>query len=112
VHKFRFWFDRLLPSAYRARMDQLPPLPRRVAWFAPWTWDRRWLAATLVVAALLGYLLSAGPVFRILSVSFPPYRLQWAIVDFYHPLVWFAARSEWFDAVLAWYLNVWGVPSE
>jgi hypothetical protein len=38
-------------------MDQPPALPRRVAWFAPWTWTRRWL-----VAALLLYVVTAAPI--------------------------------------------------
>lgn len=36
------------------------PLPRRIAWFAPWTWKRRWkiVAACLVLA--LAFVASDG----------------------------------------------------
>lgn len=41
-------------------MDRPPPLPRQVAWFAPWTWKWR---AKLILAALLfaAYLESPVP---------------------------------------------------
>lgn len=38
-----------------------PPLPRRIAWFAPWTWQRRWWWVTVCVLAFVGYPLSIGP---------------------------------------------------
>jgi len=36
------------------------PLPRRVAWFAPWTW-RPWKRRALASMLLVGYPLSIGP---------------------------------------------------
>jgi hypothetical protein len=35
-------------------------LPRRIAWFAPWTWKRRHQALLLVVLTLAGLLASAA----------------------------------------------------
>jgi hypothetical protein len=47
-------------------MDQSPALPRRVAWFAPWTWSKRarWV---LVAALLVGYLLAPAPAIYVLD---------------------------------------------
>jgi len=41
-------------------MDRHPPLPRRVAWFAPWTWNRRKSAAFLVLM-FAGYVVAEAP---------------------------------------------------
>jgi len=49
------------PSAYPRGMAQHPPLPRRVAWFAPWTWRRRWQVAAALPTLLVAYGLSLGP---------------------------------------------------
>jgi hypothetical protein len=49
-------------------MNQPPPLPPRIAWFAPWTWSRRWqLLACTITLPIITYVLSwpfaleAGP---------------------------------------------------
>lgn len=35
------------------------PLPRRITWFAPWTWTRRWKLALAAVALVGLYMVTA-----------------------------------------------------
>ncbi len=59
------------------------PLPRRIAWFAPWTWKRRrWLLAVLLLA-FAAYPLSIGPAAALTSAKLMP---PWLYVTVYHPI--------------------------
>ncbi len=35
-------------------MEDHPPLPKQVAWFAPWRWKRKWIAGSFA-ALIIGY---------------------------------------------------------
>jgi len=59
-----------------------PALPRRIAWFTPWTWKPRWLVL-LAIAASSSYPLSFGPAYTLVSTG----RLNHNIFhDVYWPL--------------------------
>ncbi len=43
-------------------MEELPSLPNRIAWFAPWTWKRRWKVAAVTLLLIVPiYAFSIGP---------------------------------------------------
>uniref|UniRef100_A0A7C2K2S0 Uncharacterized protein n=1 Tax=Schlesneria paludicola TaxID=360056 RepID=A0A7C2K2S0_9PLAN len=84
-------------------MDQPPthPLPRRVAWFAPWTWRRRSWFALLPVLLLVAYPLSIGPAVLLLAhdwLNFEVFRSA------YYPLLWVSDHSDALGKVLDWYV--------
>jgi hypothetical protein len=64
-------------------MDQLPPLPKRIVWFAPWKWTRaRWL--WLIPALMLAYPLSMGPAMMLASKSI---GVSSRTAGFYRPII-------------------------
>src|SRR5262245_51919537 len=84
-----------------------PPLPPRVAWFAPWRWFahwRPWKRWTLVVVVLLvGYLVSAIVVGPVLQRAMPnlPGPVEWSLNFVYIP-IGFAAE---FIPGVNWFYN-------
>jgi len=81
-----------------------PALPRRVAWFAPWTWRRRTRRATGTGAVIVAYLLSAGPAFYfLLRQPFPGTTRAYEVV--YAPALWLSDRC---PPLKAFYLSQWG----
>ncbi len=75
------------------------PLPRRIAWFAPWTWKRRWI----ILAGLLmvGYPLSMGPAWGMLRcrlISSAMFKTAYA------PLIWLT-KNDTFYWWAIWYIN-------
>jgi hypothetical protein len=91
------------PSAYRASMDQPPALPRRVAWFAPWTWRpwKRWgLAAAVLLSA---YPLSIGPATWLFKHDLLPFEA----FCIYHPLTDVSAQTKWSSQLWVAWLNAY-----
>ncbi len=84
-------------------MTDQPPLPKRIAWFAPWTWKRRWwvLSGLLLV---VGYPLSLGPVFWVVERNVLPHPVAQALEYFYLPLLTLGYVSESLANLLHWYL--------
>ncbi len=83
-------------------MTDSPPLPRRVAWFAPWTWKRR----CVVLAALppfLAYPFSIGPAYWLFANGCISYD---AIKIAYSPLLWLAAQSSAVVFIMDWYVGL------
>ncbi|MDP1797876.1 MAG: hypothetical protein Q8K78_10355 [Planctomycetaceae bacterium] len=75
------------------------PLPRRIAWFAPWTWKRRWKIIGAGVLVVVAYPLSYGPAFGLLASGWITPQMFDAI---YQPL-WTTARKCGFSGWLLWY---------
>jgi hypothetical protein len=103
-----WWFLRARP--YNAAMPDttgtpLPALPRRVAWFAPWTW-RPWKRWAIVGLLVIGYIESPVPLSvmqrrYLLSATRPPlmYRIAEQCVVVWLPIHWACDNSvaiRWF----------------
>ena len=106
IDRWNIPVDRPTPSAYRAGMDQPPPLPRRVAWFAPWAWQRRFQIASLTLLALIGYPLSVGPARWLFTRGYLPPASASALEAVYAPLTW-ACIHGWDLGILAEYAELW-----
>lgn len=78
------------------------PLPRRIAWFAPWTWKRRWKIATVLLMAFAGYPLSYGPALLLTTEGWIPYPLFRLV---YSPLHLCAHHSDQINDALEWYAS-------
>lgn len=80
------------------------PLPRRIAWFAPWTWKRRRIVATVVLLLLLvAYPLSMGPAFGLLDHGLLPRKVfQFA----YRPVTIWCHYSTAYSDFLSWYITL------
>ena len=59
------------------------PLPRRIVWFAPWTWKRRTKVAAILLLVFMGYPLSVGPTMVLVINQQIPYEVYWHL---YYPL--------------------------
>lgn len=78
------------------------PLPRRIIWFAPWTWKRRWMAALLVPSFLIAYPLSFGPLIWLNSYGYLPAWTE-PVLDILFVPVRAAGDSKWdFGLIDAW----------
>lgn len=64
-------------------IQMIDPLPRRIAWFAPWTWKHRWWIVAAIL--LVGYPLSYGPACVLAVDGLIPSA---AVSLFYRPLFW------------------------
>ncbi len=82
-------------------MDPPSPLPKRIAWFAPWTWKRRWWVLALI-ALLTIYMLSTGPM-----LAFAAGTNDWTtnalVTIIYYPILVIADCSPAFKELLRWY---------
>ncbi len=78
-------------------------LPRRIAWFAPWTWKRRWWIVGVVSLGLVGYPLSYGPSLLLMSEGHIPYR---TFCDAYSPIFWSASHNDRARNAVNWYGNL------
>lgn len=84
-------------------MDQLDPLPRRIAWFAPWTWKRRWWIVAALFLLPATYILSSGPMTALaLNGLFPLSAYQWI----YAPIMWLMRVSPAFAVWPEWYAEL------
>jgi hypothetical protein len=86
-------------------MDQRPPLPPRVAWFAPWTWRRRRLVAAAIPLLLVGYAASIGPALLLIDQNG---RRAKSVAVVYYPLLHFS--KDWLSresGPLHQYLERW-----
>jgi hypothetical protein len=73
--------------------EPIPPLPRRLAWFAPWTWFARWRPwkrwMLFVGVALVGYVLSPVPVYLLMHFVPPSWPISLRLFNIvYAPLGW------------------------
>ena len=72
-----------------------PPstLPRRVAWFAPWTWKPwlRWTLRSLLLLAAVVYPLSIGPAVYMADYGFVS---RSAVIAIYRPILCALWRSQ------------------
>ena len=72
---------------------------------------KRWPKRLGVIATILVmYVLSFGPAGLIVysTVPFRYFDTASEVMDFiYAPLIWLAERSELFDSVMAWYVDLW-----
>ena len=81
-------------------MEQPLALPRRVAWFAPWTWRRRWAVMALLFV-FVWYPLSYGPAS---AMTHTHRMLPWSIYStVYSPLIWLEGQNQWLDEFCDWY---------
>lgn len=70
-------------------MDQPPPLPKRIVWFAPWTWGRRWAPwkrwTVIALIALAGYIESVVPAWILAEYGLMPralvYRTHYPVLN-------------------------------
>jgi hypothetical protein len=78
------------------------PLPRRIAWFAPWTWKRRWkvLMLTLPIAS---YPLSIGPAVWLMAEGYISLSVYQSA---YLPIRWLSYRSQAVVTILDWYIGL------
>ncbi len=83
------------------------PLPRRIAWFAPWTWSRRYAIALLTLAILSSYPLSAGPVYGMVDRGIIPYEYYETI---YRPLLYCAMRNRTVAEAYWLYTDLFAAP--
>jgi hypothetical protein len=86
-------------------MDQSPPLPRRVAWFAPWTW-RPWKRWALVGIGLAAYLLAAAPTEYLLYRVYAPRPVYTARAIVFEPALFVLRNSRAAMQVFVWELTV------
>lgn len=84
-------------------MTEQPPLPRRIACFAPWTWRRRWIVASAFLLAFVAYPLSLGPMQYLLYFGFVSFDVY---VILYKPVFSLAAECPALAAWLWWYLDI------
>ena len=79
-------------------------LPRRIAWFAPWTWKRRWQIVVGLTLAFVVYPLSIGPAYYLVGDLWLP---EWCFAAVYLPVIqlaWkFDATREMLIAYLFWF---------
>ncbi len=80
-------------------MTDHAPLPRRIAWFAPWTWKRRWWV-TAALLVFVAYPLSYGPAFGLYSAGLLSEDL---VLWFYHPVWVLINESPDFAELVQWY---------
>ncbi|HET6422757.1 MAG TPA: hypothetical protein VFG20_03685 [Planctomycetaceae bacterium] len=74
-------------------------LPRRIAWFAPWTWKRRSKIAVTIALSVVAYPLSYGPAILLLWSGWMTPAVFEAL---YQPL-WTAAQRSGLNGWLVWY---------
>jgi hypothetical protein len=83
------------------------PLPPRIAWFAPWTWNRKRRSFWLIVPVLIiAYPLSLGPMLWLSDRHRLP---QWAnstLECVYFPLL-LVVQTDLGDATLGRYVGFW-----
>lgn len=79
-------------------MSPTEPIPRRIAWLAPWTWKRRWWVLAVALAMFVAYPLSAGPAFLMAMRGPLPIRV---FLVFYAPL---RGWSDWSDEMFISYI--------
>ncbi len=80
------------------------PLPRRIAWFAPWTWKRRrWWVVGVLVAVFVAYPLSIGPTYWLMAEGFISLNVFQSL---YVPILWLGERDQAVVAILDWYIGL------
>ena len=57
------------------------PLPRRIVWFAPWTWKRRWWIALVLAGLMVEYPLVRGRYIALQWTGGFRYRPLWKSID-------------------------------
>jgi hypothetical protein len=88
-------------------MDRPPALPRRVTWFAPWTWSRGEISWAIVLLLLLSpalafiYVLSYGPAASLANGRSGLYY------DFYRPIFMVRNSSPLWMLRVDWYGSLW-----
>jgi hypothetical protein len=63
-------------------MMSIAPLPRRIAWFAPWTWKRRWWMLAAAVGIVGVYVIIASAMFGRCEVCGEQATFVVTVVDF------------------------------
>ncbi len=81
-------------------------LPRRIAWFAPWTWRRRWLVTAALVLLFVVYPLSAGPAFGLAISGWLP---MLPVMLLYRPIVLIASSNPEATEWVEWYISLFVV---
>ncbi len=83
------------------------PLPRPIAWFAPWTWKRRTKIAAGLLFAAAAYPLSIGPAYGLMMDGW----LHPALFEIYQPVIWLSLKHDSAAILLGEYMN-WFNPLE
>ncbi len=78
-------------------------LPRRIAWFSPWTWKRRWLWVAVAALVFISYPLSYGPVFALCAGGWLPWSIY---TTGYLPIFWLEGQHQSVDDLFDWYEGI------
>ncbi len=84
--------------------DQADPNSRRIAWFAPWTWKRRWKIPATAWSALVAYPLSYGPAYWLFVRG---WISDSAFYVMYLPICWIEERNASIYELVTWYGHLW-----
>jgi hypothetical protein len=82
-------------------------LPRRIAWFAPWTWKRRTKIVASLLLVLVAYPLSIGPMAWVQGKGVLPDTVVDFLIVTYTPLEYVASQSLLTAMLLMAYIDFW-----